>query len=262
MNRKNRMSVPLSACVITKNESHTISACLASLDFADEIVVVDDFSEDGTAEVAAGCGARVIGNRFTGFRDQKRFAMEQAAHDWVLELDADERVSPEMLDALLALTTDDFQQNAGFAFRRLTRFWGKWIRHSSMYPDYKVRLYNRGRGAWSSGNVHERFIPDGPVRRLPVDILHEQDLDIKRFMGRTARYAELSAMDYVAAGRSWRWFDFVRPFHTFFYRLVIRLGFLDGVQGVMIAFVGAAGTFLKYAHLLELTRGDRQGKKL
>lgn len=260
MNTSENIAVPLSAYVITKNERHTISGCLASLDFVHEIIVVDDFSEDGTAEEAALCSAKVVSNRFTGFRDQKRFAMEQASNDWVLEIDADERVSPEMRTALLTLTKDDFERHDAFAFRRLTRFWGKWIRHSSLYPDYKVRLYNRQRGEWSRGNVHERFIPTGAVKRLSVDILHEQDLDIKRYAGRVQRYAELSAIDYAEAGRSWSWFDFLRPLHTFFYRLVIRRGFLDGIQGVMIAYFGAMGTFLKYAYLYEI-RQERRHKE-
>lgn len=261
MSAKECMAVPLSAFVITKNERNKISECLDSLSFASEIVIVDDFSQDGTAEQAATCGARVVSNHFSGFRDQKCFAMEQAANDWVLELDADERVSAEMRSALLALTAADFERYDGFAFRRLTRFWGKWIRHSSLYPDYKVRLYHRRRGEWYGGRVHERFVPVGAVRKLQVDILHEQDLSMKIYMGRIDRYAELSAMDYAATGRRWSLFDFLRPFHTFFYRLIIRCGYLDGIHGVIIAYFGAMGTFLKYAYLLEITRGFRLREK-
>ena len=255
------MPPQISAYVITKNESAKIAGCLASLDWLDDRVVVDDFSSDRTAEIAAECGARVVSNPFNGFRDQKRFAMEQTRHDWVLELDADERVSPEMRAAIQALSDDDFKGCNGFAFRRLTRFWGKWIRHGSLYPDYKVRLYHRRHGVWSNGDVHERFIPQGAVRRIPVDIVHEQDLDLRRYVARTARYAEMSAADYARAGKQWSWLDFLRPVHTFVYRLFIRCGFLDGVHGFLIAVVGAMGTFLKYAHLLELTKGKHLKEK-
>ncbi len=248
------MMPKLSAFVITKNESAKIAACLASLAWVDDLVVVDDYSDDGTAEVAAACGARVVLHRFTGFKEQKRFAMEQARYDWVLELDADERVSPEMQQAVQSLTDEDYVACGGFAFRRLTRFWGKWIRHSSLYPDYKVRLYNRTRGRWSDGGVHERFIPDGAVRRVSNDIIHEQDLSLQQYLLRTARYAALSADDYAAAGRRWHWFDFLRPLHTFVYRFVIRRGFQDGMHGLLIAVIGAIGTFMKYACLLEKTR--------
>lgn len=255
MSAKEGMAVPLSAYVITKNERNKISECLNSLSFASEIVVVDDYSQDGTADQAAAYGAHVISNRFTGFRDQKQFAMEQAVNDWVLELDADERVSPEMCTALMALTVADFERYDGFAFRRITRFWGKWIRHSSLYPDFKVRLYNRRNGEWYGGRVHERFVPSGEVKQLQVNILHEQDLTMRSYMSRIDRYAELSAMDYAASGRRSSFLDFLRPLHTFFYRLIIRCGYLDGIHGVIIAYFGAMGTFLKYAYLLEITRG-------
>jgi glycosyltransferase involved in cell wall biosynthesis len=255
------MSPQISAFVITKDESAKIAGCLASLDWLDERVVVDDFSGDGTAKIASASGARVISNTFTGFRDQKRFAMDQTAHDWVLELDADERISPEMRVAIQGLSDEDFNGCDGFAFRRLTRFWGRWIRHGSLYPDYKVRLYHRRRGDWSDGIVHERFIPKGTVRRIPVDIVHEQDLDLRRYVARTARYAELSAADYAHAGKRWSWWDFLRPVHTFVYRFFIRRGFLDGMHGFLIAVIGAMGTFLKYAHLLELTRGEHLKEK-
>ena len=255
------MRPQISAFVITKDESAKIAGCLASLDWLDDRVVVDDFSADGTTEIASACGARAVSNHFSGFRDQKRFAMEQARHDWVLELDADERVSPEMRIAIQGLSTEDFNGCDGFAFRRLTRFWGKWIRHGSLYPDYKVRLYHRRRGVWSDGIVHERFIPQGTVRRIAVDIIHEQDLELEQYVARTARYAKLSAADYVNAGKHWYWFDFLRPVHTFWYRFFIRCGFLDGVHGFLIAVVGAMGTFLKYAHLLEHTRGEHLKEK-
>lgn len=261
MTTQTGVAVPLSAYIITKNEHDKISGCLASLSFADEILVVDDYSDDDTVEQAVASGAKVVNNKFTGFKDQKCFAMGQTIHDWVLELDADERVSPEMRAAIQALTTEDFDRYDGFAFKRLTRFWGRWIRHSSLYPDCKMRLYNKSRGVWSGGSVHERFIPNGKVKYLKADILHEQDLDMKSYSGRINRYAELSARDYAANGRAWRWFDFLRPLHTFFYRLVIRLGFLDGIHGVIIAYFGAVGTFLKYAYLLEICRGAQLRKK-
>lgn len=255
-------AVPLSAYIITKNESAKINACIHSLDFIDEIIVVDDYSEDDTTEQASACGAQVISHQFTGFRAQKCFAMGQATNNWILELDADERISAEMRSAIMELTADDFSQYDGFAFKRITRFWGKWIHHSSLYPDYKVRLYNRLNGKWSGGTVHERFVPKGEVKRLQVDIIHEQDLTIKSYMNRIDRYAQLSASDYAAAGRHSSILDFLRPLHTFFYRLIIRRGFLDGIHGVIIAYFGAIGTFLKYAYLFEITRELKQKEKL
>lgn len=248
----------ISAFVITKNSADVIGECLDSLSWADEVVVVDDFSSDGTPEICRQRGARLFQHPFTGFRDQKRHAMSLAAHDWVLEIDSDERVSEAMRQGILSLGEDDFSRYAGFEFPRLSRFWGKWIRHGSYYPDRKVRLYDRRRGSWSEANIHERFIPAGQVGKLAGDILHVQDLDLNAYLQRTARYARLSAEEYRRQGRVARWHHFtVRPVYTFLYRYFVRLGFLDGVEGLVISAMGAVGTFLKYMTLYELQRGRK-----
>ncbi len=253
------MRPKISAFVITGNNGGVIGGCLESLAWADEIVVVDDHSTDATREICEQRGVRPVQHAFRGFRDQKAYAMSIAANDWVLELDSDERVSEAMRESILLLTEDDFSRNAGFEFPRLTRFWGKWIRHGSLYPDRKVRLYDRRRGNWSEGSVHERFVPDGPVARLAGDILHVQDLDLHEYIRRTARYARLSAEDYRKRGRTARLHHFaLRPAWTFLYRYIVRLGFLDGVEGFVVSAVGAFGTFLKYLTLYELARDGKR----
>lgn len=249
------MRPKISAFVITKNSEGVIGGCLESLAWADEIVVVDDFSADATPQICQRHGVRFIQHPFKGFRDQKRHATSLAIHDWVLELDSDERVSEAMREGILGLREDDFTRYAGFEFPRLTRFWGKWIRHSSLYPDRKLRLYDRRRGAWSEANIHERFVPAGEVGKLRGDILHVQDLDLPDYFRRTARYAELSAAEYLRQGRTARWHHVtVRPLYTFLYRYFVRLGFLDGVAGFAVSAMGAVGTFLKYLRLYELQR--------
>lgn len=251
---------PISAFIITKNEAAKIGECLDSLAFVDEIVVVDDFSSDATLQVCRDRGVSPYQHRFTGFKDQKCHAMGLASHDWVLELDADERVTPEMRDAILALTPEDFQGCDCFEFKRRTRFWGKWIRHASFYPDYKGRLYCRSRGAWSGGNIHERFIVRGATRKLAGDILHPQDLDLYGYVLRTARYADLSAADLFARGKRARWHHVtLRPLSAFFTRYFIRLGVLDGVHGFVISVMGALGTFLKYMRLYEIQKKSSGG---
>jgi len=245
----------ISAFVITKNNGDIIGGCLESLAWADEVVVVDDFSTDATEEICRERGVRFFQHRFTGFRDQKSHAVFLTAHDWVLEIDSDERVSEAMRRSILDLREDEFSRYAGFDFPRLTRFWGKWIRHASYYPDRKVRLYDKRRGSWSDGNVHERFIPAGETKPMEGDILHVQDLDLHSYILRTARYAELSAEEDRRRGRVARWHHFtVRPVYTFLYRYIVRLGFLDGVQGFVISAMGAAGTFLKYMRLYEMQK--------
>ena len=252
--------ISISAFVITKNEAAKIGACLASLSFVDEIVVVDDFSTDATPEICRSHGVSLHQHRFTGFKDQKSYAMSLVRNDWVLELDADERVSDEMREAILALTKEKASRFGCFEFKRKTRFWGKWIRRASFYPDYKPRLYRRVGGRWSDGNVHERFIAAGAVGRLAGDIMHEQDLDLYTYFQRTARYSDLSAVDYFARGRKARWHQVtIRPIATFFTRYIIRLGILEGRHGFVISAMGAMGTFMKYMKLYELENKSNGG---
>jgi glycosyltransferase involved in cell wall biosynthesis len=246
--------IPLiSAFVITKNEAAKIGDCLRSLHWVDEIVVVDDYSTDATPDICKEVGVSFQQHTFSSFRDQKSHAMRLATNDWVLELDADERVSDEMRRAIQAIPADEFKRHDCFEFKRKTRFWGKWIKHSSFYPDYKGRLYCRTRGAWNNANVHERFIPDGSTKKLSGDILHEQDLDLYTYLQRVARYADMSAADYYADGRRTEWHHlYLRPLITFNKRFFLRLGFLDGVQGFVISMMGLIGTFLKYLRLYEI----------
>lgn len=230
-----------------------LGGCLSSLSWADEVVVVDDFSTDATPDICNEFGVSFHQHTFSSFRDQKSYAMSLTANDWVLELDADERVSDEMKHAIRALMPCDFEQYDCFEFKRKTRFWGKWIKHSSLYPDYKARLYCRTRGAWNNANVHERFIPNGVTKKLEGNILHEQDLDLHTYLLRVARYANMSAADYYANGRRAKWHHVsVRPTAAFLQRYFIRLGFLDGVQGFVISVMGALSTFLKYMRLYEI----------
>jgi glycosyltransferase involved in cell wall biosynthesis len=247
----------ISAFVISRNEALKIADCLKSLKWVDEIVVVDDFSTDGTPEICRSYDVKFVQHGFTGFKDQKSHAMSLASYDWVLELDADERVSDGMRESILALRKEDFSRFSCFEFRRKTRFWGKWIGHSSLYPDYKSRLYKKLDGEWSAGNIHERFITGGLTKKIAADIVHCQDLDLHDYLLRTVRYANLSALEMHGRGKRARILHFtIRPLYTFFYRYLFRLGFLDGVHGFVISAMGALGTFVKYMKLYELQKTE------
>lgn len=251
----------IAAFVITRNEAAKIGECLASLHWVDEIVVVDDYSSDATPEICREHGVSFHQHRFTGFKDQKRHAMNLTSHEWVLELDADERVSAAMKTAIQQLVNDDFAAYSCFEFKRKTRFWGKWIMHASLYPDYKGRLYNKNNGDWSEGNIHERFITRGVTKKLAGDILHPQDLDLHTYFSRTARYADLSAQDYFSRGKNTSWHHVtIRPLYTFIYRYLLRCGVLDGVQGFVVSVMGAIGTFMKYMKLYELRHAQAKFK--
>jgi len=253
------MAPKISAFVITKNEEKSIGDCLASLSFVDDVVVVDDFSDDGTEEICRSfANVRFYKNKFENFTSQKAYAMSLTKYDWVLELDADERVSNEMRQAILRLSEDDLRLYNCFMFRRKTFFGNRWVRHGGFYPDYKGRLYNKNKGRWSLSRVHERFIVDPPWKKLPGDILHYQTDDLKTYLLKQIRYAELGAMDLYDKGVRVRWHLYVlRPLYTFFYRYFFRLGFLDGFYGFALGVIGSISVWAKYTFLHSMGNSGR-----
>lgn len=254
----------LSAFVITKNNAWKIGGLLESLKWADEVVVVDDFSEDETPQICRSFeNVRFFQNRFQGFQEQKVHAMNLTRNDWVLKMDADEEVSPQMRDGILALIDEDYQTYSCFEFKRLTCFWGKWIRHASFYPDYNPRMFDKHQGAWGGINPHDKFMTRGRTKKVPGDILHFQNWDLFTYASRTILYSKISAEEYFERGRRAKWHNYtVRPLWTVFYRYFIRLGFLEGVRGFVIALMGGLGTFVKYAKLLELEKKYDSAKNI
>jgi len=244
----------ISAFVITKNNGEKIAACLESLCWADEVIIVDDFSTDSTPDICQGFdNVRFYQHCFEGFQEQKLYAVSLTKNDWVLKMDADERMTEEMRSSILSLADEDFRTYACFEFKRLTCFWGKWIRHASFYPDYNPRLFNKHEGEWGGINPHDKFITRGRTKKLAGDILHFQNWDIYTYAGRTALYSNISAIEYHKGGRKARWHHVtLRPLYTFLYRYFFRAGFLDGWQGFVISVMGAYGTFMKYMKIYEL----------
>ena len=246
----------ISTFVITKNNADKIADCLHSLRWAEEVVVVDDFSTDATPEICRQFpNVRFHQHAFEGFQQQKEHAVWLCTSDWALKMDADERVSEEMREQILLLTAADFTTYSCFEFKRLTYFWGKWIRHASLYPDYNPRLFNRTQGDWGGINPHDKFITRGRTKRINADILHYQNWDLATYASRTVRYSVISAEEYHTRGKRAAWHHFtIRPVYTFLYRYFFRLGFLEGARGLVISFMGALGTFVKYAKLYEFKK--------
>ena len=244
----------LSVCVIAMNEEDRLADCLRSVDFADEWVVVDSHSTDRTREVAAALGARVVERDWPGHVEQKNHALSLAAHDWVLCLDADERVSPELRAAMLAaLERDDLPD--GFEFARRTWYLGRWIRHGGWYPDRKLRLFRRSRGRWGGTNPHDHVHVDGRVERLTGDLLHYSYRSLSDHLRTIDSFTTIAAREKHARGRRAGLLDLVgRPLWKLLRMYVLRAGFLDGVPGLVVAVSGAYYVFLKYAKLRELGR--------
>jgi glycosyltransferase involved in cell wall biosynthesis len=246
----------ISATVITFNEEKNIAAALESLSWADEIIVVDSESGDATVEIALRYTSRVFVRGWPGYSAQKNFAADQARNDWVFSLDADERVSDELARELARLGPDAGSRYAGFDMARLTYYLGRWIKHSGWYPDYKLRLYNRKRGRWRGDYVHESLDVDGDVGRLGGNLLHYTIRDASEHHLRIDRYTSLAAEQSHAQGkRASPATLFFAPLATFMRSFIVKRGFMDGVQGLAIAFFAAHYAFLKALKLWEKNMG-------
>lgn len=245
----------LSVCVIAGNEEDRIGDCLDSVAWADETVVVDSRSADRTAEIARARGARVIVRDWPGYVAQKNFALEQATCDWVLCLDADERVSPRLAESVRGVLAEDPGTVDGYRMARRTWHLGRWILHGGWYPDRKLRLVRRGRARWGGVDPHDRLDADGPVGTLPGDIEHHTYRDIADHLRTIDRFTTIGARELHARGRggaSWRMF--VHPPLRFLKMYLLKAGFLDGLPGFVVAVLGGYYVFLKYAKLWELGR--------
>lgn len=241
----------LSACIITLNEADRIEACLASLAFCDEVVVVDSGSTDGTRERAAARGARVLEHPFEGYRAQKDFAVAQARHDWVLCLDADERVTPPLQASIEAARDTGFADAAGYRFARATEYFGAFLRHGNAYPDRVLRLFDRRRGGWRGDReIHEHVSVDGAVRVLAGDLEHRAYRSLDDQLARYRRYAAMMAEHMHARGRRGHLANLVvNPGWRFLRGYVLRAGFLDGWRGFLFACLEADYVREKFARL-------------
>jgi glycosyltransferase involved in cell wall biosynthesis len=244
----------LSAVLITKNAAHQLAACMASVAFCDEIIVVDSGSDDATAEIAGRQGARVIQSDWRGFGPQKQFAVEQASHDWVLCIDADERVSESLRGSILAALAAPTSV-AGYRFARCNRFMGRYLRHGEGYPDWSLRLFDRRHARWSDDQVHEKVITSGTIGTLQGDLLHESAESLEAYLGKQNRYSTLAAEEALTSGkRATIVHLLLSPILRFIKFYFLRMGLLDGLPGLVHILVGCGASFAKYAKMLVFQR--------
>jgi glycosyltransferase involved in cell wall biosynthesis len=253
----------ISAVIITLNEEDRLPDALSSLEgVVDEIVVVDSFSTDRTPEIAMQARASLHQHRFEDYGQQKNFAMQQASHDWVLNLDADERVSPELAQAIKELRMKGPPPDiSAFIIKRKAFYLGRWINHSGWYPDRKIRLFRKSRAQWA-GRVHERLLVSGSVSPLEGEILHFTYRDIGDHVRRVDRYSGFHAEEIYRKKRKFLWLRaMLLPPVTFFRHYIWRLGFLDGYPGLVIAVLSSWGTALKYLKAIALSRSGKAGPR-
>ncbi|MEN8148787.1 MAG: glycosyltransferase family 2 protein [Planctomycetota bacterium] len=252
------MRPKLTLCVITKDEEDRIGDCLDSASFADHVVVVDSGSSDRTREIAEEKGATVVVHDFDGHVQQKNRAVDLAETDWVLCLDADERVTPALRDQIEeALDTADLP--VAFSMPRRTFYLGRWIDHGGWYPDRKVRVFDRRKARWGGVNPHDRVEVDGEVRALAGDIAHYSYRSISDHLKQIDFFTTISAKEKLAAGMKPRlWRLLLHPVGKVLRMYFLKLGFLDGRAGFIVAVLGGTYVFLKYAKHWELSRRPAQ----
>jgi len=253
-----RIEMKISAVIITFNEEDRLPDALKSLTgVADEVIVVDSYSTDRTPEIARQAGAILYQNHFEDYGRQKNFAMQKASHDWVLNLDADERVALELERAIVELKKNEPSANtSAFAINRKACYLGRWINHSGWYPDKKVRLFRKAKAHWQ-GRIHERLVVEGEIGYLPGAILHYTYRNITDHIRRLNHYSSLQAEEILKQKKK---FLLVRvlflPSTTFIRHYFIKLGFLDGLAGFVIAVLSSWAAALKYLKAIELKRAN------
>jgi len=247
--------VPLSVAIITKNEEENIHACLHSVAFAAQIVVVDSGSEDATLEIAAAFECDIYRESWHGFGPQKQLAINKCSQPWVLVLDADERIPSETADIIKKIVTDARTQASGFSFPRKNYFQGRWIRHAGWWPDRVVRLFRRQAGLMTAAAVHEAVEVQGQVDQLEAPIEHYTESSLSKILQKIDKYSTLGAGESYAVGkRSSPYSAFFRALFTFIQDYFFRLGFMDGRQGLTLAVTDSVNKYFKYAKLSELER--------
>lgn len=251
---KNLPVPKLTVTIITLNEAEHIGAAIDSAAWADQVLVVDSGSTDATVTIALAKGATVLTREWSGYVDQKDFAAEAAAHDWIFSLDADERIPAALAREIRRLLAHE-PSRRGYRLPRATFHLGRWIRTTDFYPDYQTRLYDRRAGRWRGRYVHESVTVDGGVGALTTELEHYSFRDLADHATRINLYSGLAARQMYEAGRRATAIDvLVHPPAAFLRNYLLRRGFLDGMVGFIVSAMNAYSVFLKFAKLWELQR--------
>jgi len=259
VNYANIGAMEISVVIITFNEEERLEGALKSVaDLADEIIVVDSFSTDNTLKIAKKYTKHVYQRKWTDFADQKNFANSKASFPWILSLDADERVSPELREEILQVKKSE-PECSGFSFPRQVFYLGKWIRHSGWYPDHKLRLFRKEKARWEGEYIHEKLVIQGKIERFKGSLHHFTYETIADHLDRINQFSKLGAQKLYAKKKKARLYHLVfLPFFRFIKSFIFRLGFLDGFAGLVISVLNSYAVFIRYAKLKEIwKKGER-----
>ncbi len=256
---KNKLSV----CVISFNEENNIDECLKSVAWADEIIVVDSFSTDRTIELAKRYTSKIFIKEWKGYSEAKNFALQNTSNDWILSIDADERVTPKLKNEILSVINENDKRYTAYKVARRAYFLGKWIKHCGWYPGYVIRLFRKNSGSFNDRRVHEKLNITGEIGTLKNDLLHFTDDNLLHYFNKFNKYTSLAAEDLAEKGAPFRiWHLFIKPIYTFFKMFILKLGFLDGLHGFVLSVLSSAYVFTKYAKLWEIKLSKTNKKDL
>jgi len=241
----------ISAIIITKNEESDIKRCLDSIKWADEIIIVDSVSTDRTVETAKNFGAKVFVKKWEGYGAQKNFAIDKTTNDWILSIDADEEVSPELQKEIKKVIQNPGNY-AAFKMPRKLIFQGKFLRWGGCYPNYQVRLFRKDKAKFSSDLVHEKLVVDGNIGSLKGSLLHYSYKDLSDYFERFNRYTTLDARKRFNKDKRFYFWYYIQPLFKFFSMYFLRVGFIDGLHGFDWAILCAYYDFVKFQKLKEL----------
>jgi len=249
---------PVSALVITLNEAANIGACLESLSWAKEIIVVDAQSSDDTVSQAKKITGKVFVRPWEGYAKAKAYALSQCTQEWVLWIDADERVTPELRDEIIVKLKAN-PPETGFYIPRLANFLGAWIRHGGWYPGYVLRLFRRDKASFNDQKVHEYVTVNGSTGKLSNHLLHYTDPTLQHYLTKLNNYTSLAAEDLRHRGKKFNLLDLLfRPLWFFFRMYFLKAGFLDGMHGFVLTCFSAVHVTAKYAKLWEMEKNERE----
>lgn len=256
--------VNISVLVITYNEADRIKKCLESVQWADEIIVIDSFSTDEIVDIARQCRAEVFQKSWLGFSAQRNYGLDLCHGKWILILDADEIVLPELAEEIKAIIREDKSDFVGYWIKRRYYFLGKWIRHAGTYPDKALRFFRKGKGYYNKRLVHEGLELDGEIAVLQHDILHDSCRSISHCLNKNCHYSRLAAEELLRQNKQAGWSHIMlHPCWSFFKRYVLEKGFLDGIRGLIVSMMSAHYVAYKYMILWELNRkGLSDGKNI
>jgi glycosyltransferase involved in cell wall biosynthesis len=242
----------LSVIILTFNEEANIRECLESIRWAHEKLVVDSQSTDRTVAIAHECGATVLNIPWEGYGGTKNRALERTTGDWILWLDADERVPDELGAEIRGILSNEGNHFQAFTVARRAWFLGKWIRHAGWYPGRVVRLFRKGSGRFTEPSVHEGLVVEGAIGSLQHDLIHLTDPNLNHYIQKLNRYTSLAAEDLQKKGKRFSFLDLlVHPLFTFFKMYILNQGFRDGIHGFILCILSACYVFVKYAKLWE-----------